>query len=62
MCGIDFGLVLMDTLLKDTVLRDGMDHGSNYTKWVDKMWKMSRLGWVLNFKKEVGEWKGGFGL
>ena len=34
---IDFDLVLVDPLSKDTVLKEGIDFGSNWTKWVDKM-------------------------
>ena len=37
----DLNFVLMNTLSRDTVPRDEMDHDSNCTKWVDKMQKMS---------------------
>ena len=32
MYGIDFDLVLTDTLSKGIILKDGMDFGSSYTK------------------------------
>jgi len=37
MCEIDFKLVLMKTLSKDTVQKDEMDYDNDYTKWEDKM-------------------------
>ena len=37
MYGIDFDLVLTDTLSKDIVPKDVMDFGNNCTKWVDKI-------------------------
>ena len=40
MCGIDFDLVLMKTLSKDTVLKDEMNYDSEGTKWEDEMKKM----------------------
>jgi len=40
MCRIDFDLVLMNTLFKDTVLKDEMIHGRNDTTWEDEMKKI----------------------
>jgi len=40
MCGIDFDLVLMKTLSKDTVLKDEMNYDSEGTKWKDEIKKM----------------------
>ena len=47
MCEIDLDLFLS----KETVLRDVMDHDSNFTKWVDKMLKVSGLVGDKNSKK-----------
>ena len=44
MCRIDFDLVLMNTLFKDTVLKDEMIHGRNDTTWEDEMKKIKQ--WV----------------
>ena len=44
MCQIDFDLVLMNTLLKDTTLKDEMNHSSDGTTWEDEMNKMNQ--WV----------------
>ena len=44
MCRIGFDLVLTNTLLKDTILNDEMNHSSDGTTWEDEMNKMtSRL-------------------
>ena len=44
MCRISFDLVLTNTLLKDTVLKDEMNHDSDGTAWKDEMKKMKQ--WV----------------
>ena len=49
MCQIDFDLVLMNTLLKDTVLKDEMNHSSDGTAWEDEMNKITS-GLVVTMK------------
>jgi len=44
MCGIDFDLVLTNTLSKDTVLKDEMNFDSDSTRWEGEMKKMRN--WV----------------
>ena len=41
MCRIGFDLVLTNTLLKDTVLKDEMNHSSDGTTWKDEKNKMN---------------------
>jgi len=40
MCRIGFDIFLMSTLLKDTILKNEMNHGSDDTIWEDEMKKM----------------------
>ena len=44
MCRIGFDLVLTNTLLKDNILKDKMNHDNDSTTWEDEMKKMKQ--WV----------------
>jgi len=41
MCRFSFDLVLTNTLLKDIVLKDEMNHSTDGTTWEDEMNKMN---------------------
>jgi len=51
MCRIGFDLVLRNTLLKDIVLKDEMNHSSDDTTWEDEMNKITS-GLVVTMKAQ----------
>ena len=53
MCQIGFDLVLTNTLLKDTILNDEMNHSSDGTTWEDEMNKMNQQVGCCHESSEV---------